>query len=74
MAELKFEITEKIAILSTNAKGWSLELNKVSWGERDPKFDLRSWDSEHEKMGKGITMNEEEARALFAGLGQYLES
>lgn len=74
MAELKYEITEKIAVLSTNSKGWQVELNKVSWNEREPKFDLRSWDAEHKKMGKGITLDEQEARQLFAGLGQYLEA
>ncbi|MCM0598131.1 YdbC family protein [Periweissella fabalis] len=73
MAELKYEITEKLATLSTNAKGWSLELNKVSWNEREPKFDLRTWDAEHNKMGKGITFNEAEARELFIGLGKFLE-
>ena len=29
MAELKFEITERIGVLSENAKGWTKELNKV---------------------------------------------
>ena len=28
MAELKFEITERIGVLSENAKGWTKELNK----------------------------------------------
>ena len=41
MAELKFEITERIGVLSENAKGWTKELNKVSWNEREPKYDLR---------------------------------
>lgn len=74
MAELKYEIVENIVVLSTNSKGWQVELNKVAWNDREPKFDLRSWDVEHKKMGKGITLDEEEARKLFAGLGQYLES
>ena len=43
MAELKFEITERIGVLSENAKGWTKELNKVSWNEREPKYDLREW-------------------------------
>lgn len=73
MADLKFEIIEKIATLSTNAKGWSVELNKVSWNDREAKFDIRSWDPEHSKMGKALTLSDTEARALFAGLGQYLE-
>lgn len=31
MAEIKFEIKETIRVLSESAKGWSKELNLVSW-------------------------------------------
>jgi hypothetical protein len=36
----------------------------VSWNGNDPKYDLRSWDDSHEKMGKGITLSEEEIKKL----------
>ena len=66
MAEsFSFEIVEHIAVLSENAKGWKKELNLVSWNGRPPKFDLRDWDSEHAKMGKGITLTNEELAALI---------
>lgn len=67
MAELKYEITQEIAILSENAKGWTKELNLVSWNERDPKFDIREWSPDHAKMGKGITLTEEEMEVLVNG-------
>lgn len=60
MAEFKFEITKHIAVLSTNRDGWTTELNMVSWNERAPKYDIRKWDPEHIKMGKGITLNDDE--------------
>jgi hypothetical protein len=60
MAELKFEITERLGILSESAKGWSKEINLVSWNDREPKYDIREWDPEHEKMSKGITLNKDE--------------
>lgn len=31
------------------------------WNDKEPKYDLRDWDSEHKKMGKGITLSIEEA-------------
>lgn len=62
--KFSFEIVETIGILSENAKGWRKELNLVSWNERPPKFDLRDWDSSHEKMGKGITLTNEEFNEL----------
>ena len=69
--EITFEITEEIGVLSTSPKGWTKELNIVSWNNGKPKFDLREWDSEHEKMGKGVTMTVEEARALRELLDKY---
>ena len=66
MAELKFEITERLGVLSENAKGWTKELNKVSWNEREPKYDLREWNPDHSRMGKGITLTDEEVETLKA--------
>lgn len=62
--DFSFEILEEVAVLSENAKGWRKELNIVSWSERPPKFDLRDWSPDHEKMGKGITLSNEEFEAL----------
>lgn len=74
MAELKFEITERIGVLSENAKGWTKELNKVSWNEREPKYDLREWNPDHSRMGKGITLTDEEVVTLKAILnGEEIE-
>lgn len=68
--DFSFQITEQIGVLSTSKAGWNLELNKVSWGGRPAKYDLRSWAPDHEKMGKGITLSEEELKAL----GKLIES
>ena len=64
MADIKYEISEEIGILSENAKGWTKELNLVSWNGKNPKYDLRDWSPDHEKMGKGITLTKEELEAL----------
>lgn len=60
----KFEIVKNIATLSTENSGWTKELNLVSFNDAEPKYDLRTWDPDHIKMGKGITMSEEEMKAL----------
>ena len=36
----------------------------VSWNGAAPKYDLREWSSEHSKMGKGVTLSEEELSVL----------
>ena len=66
MADIKYEITEEIGILSESAKGWTKELNLISWNDREPKYDIREWAPDHEKMGKGVTLSIEEAKALKA--------
>ncbi|HAQ3904609.1 TPA: hypothetical protein IXP60_002039 [Enterococcus faecium] len=62
--EFSYEIVKEIAILSENNKGWRKELNLVSWNGRPPKFDLRDWAPDHEKMGKGLTLTNEEFEQL----------
>ena len=68
--EFSYEIVEEIAVLSENPKGWTKELNLVSWNGRPPKFDLRDWAPGHEKMGKGITLSNEEFEILRNTLKQ----
>ena len=36
MAELKFEIKEHIGTVSESSKGWTKELNIVSWNGANP--------------------------------------
>jgi len=64
MADIKYEIKKHIGVLSENAKGWRKELNLISWNDREPKFDIRDWSPEHEKMGKGVTLSTDEIDAL----------
>lgn len=64
MADIKFEISKSLGVLSEGSKGWQKEINLVSWNERKPKIDIRDWGPEHEKMGKGITLNKEELKKL----------
>lgn len=64
MAEIKFEITKSLGVLSEGSRGWQKEINLVCWNERRPKVDIRDWAPEHEKMGKGITLNYEEIKKL----------
>ncbi len=62
--DIKFEITKHIGTLSEGSKGWTKELNLVSWNDREPKYDIRDWDPEHQKMGKGVTLSKEEVDKL----------
>lgn len=67
MSKIKYEITEKIAVLSEKGN-WTKEINKVSWNGRDAKFDIRDWSHEEGKIGKGTTLTDEEAQLLKEAL------
>ena len=64
MAEIKYEIIKQVGVLSKSAAGWSKEINLISWNDREPKYDIRDWSPDREKMGKGVTLSKEELRAL----------
>lgn len=64
MADIKYDIIEELGVLSENARGWKKELNLISWNGAAPKYDIRDWAPEHEKMGKGTTLSKDEIMAL----------
>lgn len=60
MASIKYDIEKELGVISKSSKGWNKELNLVSWNNREAKYDIRDWDENHEKMGKGLTFTKEE--------------
>lgn len=73
MADFKYEIVEKLGVLSESGKGWTKELNRISWNGGVPKLDVRDWAPEHEKMGKGVTLTDKEAKSLLELLQNNLK-
>ena len=63
-AELKYEIVETVGVLSENSKGWTKELNLIKWNDNAPKYDLRDWSPDHDRMGKGVTLSMDELATL----------
>lgn len=64
MSDLKFEIVKQLGIIGEGTKGWKKEVNFVSWNDRKPKLDIRDWNENHDKMGKGVTLNRDETEKL----------
>ena len=64
MADISFEIVEELGVLSEGSKGWSKQLNRVAWNGNPAKYDIRDWNEDHTKCGKGITLTIEEFEAL----------
>ena len=74
MAEIKYEIVQEICVLSESARGWTKELNLVSWNDREPKFDIREWAPEHSRMGKGVTLSKEEMQMILDTMANFDEN
>jgi hypothetical protein len=64
MSEIKFEIVQKIGVLSESEKGWSKQLNLIRWNDREPKYDIRDWSPDGQTMSKGVTLSKEELSTL----------
>lgn len=64
MAEIKYEVVKELGVLSETGNGWTKEINLVSWNDRDPIYDIRTWSEGKDRMGKGITLGLEELKAL----------
>lgn len=71
---LKFEITEHIGVIKEKKGGWNKELNLVSWNNGAPKYDIREWSPDHDKMSKGITLTEEELINIYQLIKERFDS
>lgn len=65
MADIKFSITQELGVLAEGSKGWQREINLISWNDRKAKIDIRDWGPDHERMGKGVTLNQSETKKLM---------
>ena len=73
MSDFSYEIKQNIAILSSRG-AWTLELNLISWGGRPAVYDLRKWNADHTKMGKGVTLTDAELSQLAFVLAKMEEA
>ena len=61
---INYEVTDSYGVVSESKSGWTKELKKISWNNREAKYDLRDWAPDGEKMGKGTTLTLEELKNL----------
>ena len=62
--QVRFDLLERIGVLSKKENGWTREVNIVAWNDGPGKVDIRDWDPDHKRMTKGITLFEDEAENL----------
>lgn len=62
-SKMAYEIVQNLGVLSESGS-WKKELNIVQWGDNIAKYDIRAWNAEHTKAGRGITLSAEELKVL----------
>ena len=70
--EFDYEVVKIYGSLSESSKGWKKEIKLISWNQKEPKYDIREWSPDGEKMGKGVTLSKEELVNLKALLDEIL--
>ena len=60
----KCVIYKHIGNLSNSNNGWIKELNLISWDDREPVYDIRTWNENHTRYGKGITITSKQMDRL----------
>ena len=65
---ITFEIINTLAVLYKSEKGYTKEVNIISWNGAEPKLDIRAWKPDHNRCMKGLTLTEQEGRELMKAL------
>ena len=68
-----FDIQKKLCTLRESPYGWNKEMNIVSWNEGEPKYDIREWSPDHERMSRGIALTKPEMEILVSAMKERLE-
>ncbi len=64
MERKRYEIYKQFGGLSPYNNGWRKELNMVVWDNREPVYDIRTWNMAHTEYGKGVTMTAAQMHVL----------
>lgn len=68
----EYKILYHIADLCDANNGWKKELNVVQINNREPVYEIRSWNEEHSQMGEGVTLTPNEMRLLKRYVSQWI--
>ena len=61
-SDLKFEIIEDFGAFGEGK--WQKHLTLIKWGGNNPKYDIRPWNDDMTKCGKGVTLDLEDLMDL----------
>lgn len=56
--QINCNVVKKLDVLHENDRGYTKEINLISWSYALAKLNIREWHPEHKKYGKDITLSE----------------
>ena len=63
----EYKITKELGVLGNRgSSGWTIQLNEIQWDPNnlETKYDIRTWSPDRKILGKGISLNKDEALKL----------
>lgn len=69
---LKFSIIKDFG--SFGEGKWQKHLTLIKWGDNAPKYDIRPWNEDMTKMGKGVTLDDADLFDLMSLIEEALDN
>lgn len=69
--DFSFEIVKDFG--SFGEGSWQKHLTLVKWGDNPPKYDLRTWNPDMSRPGKGITLDDADLFDLLSIIEDALD-
>lgn len=61
--DIEFEIVKDFGAFGDGK--WQKHLTLIRWGDNEPKYDIRPWNEDMTRMGKGVTLTDSELYDLL---------
>lgn len=74
MGDFSFEVVKDFGEVGDTGGKWQTHLALVSFNGKEPKYDIRQWNEDMTKMGKGVQLNDGQLYDLMCMIEDVLDS
>lgn len=66
--EIRVHVVEEIAVISESENGWKKKLTLTQWNGNPAKLDIRAWNEDNSRCGRGMTFTNEEMSKIVTAM------
>lgn len=66
--DIRVHIVEEIAVIAESDNGWVKKLTLCQWNGNPAKLDVRAWNEDNSRCGKGMTFTQEEMAVIVKAM------